>query len=261
MKTSTSRSQKNGLLLFVIAVFMVMSTVQAWAKFEVPALTGPVVDAARILDGGTKSKIENALRHLLAQGGSQITVLTVPSLEGLTIEQASIQVTDVWKLGGQKTDNGILFMIAPKDRKVRIEVGQGLEGVLTDVESKRIIEDSIIPLFKAGDFNSGILVGVYQIARKTDPQIDLTSFLEGARGRAARSSGGSSTSIAKLIIFIFLFVLVVIARLFGGGGGSSLGHRPRYGGGFGGGGWGRSGGGGWSGGGGGFSGGGSSGGW
>lgn len=240
--------------LLMVCLFSLVSR----AEFQVPELTGPVVDGAEILSPQTKAAIDTALRALLNQGGSQITVLTVPSLDGLTIEQASIKVVDKWKLGGAKADNGILFMIAPKERRMRIEVGQGLEGSLTDVESKRIIADSVTPLFKAGDFDSGVLVGVYQIARKTDPGVDLSPYLEG-RVRVRHGSGGQHSALKFLIIVVIVLVFSALHLLgfggrrrgpFGGGGWGG-------GGGFGGG----SGGGGWGGGGGGFSGGGSSGGW
>jgi uncharacterized protein len=233
----------------------------AWADdFKVPALTGPVVDDAGIISRPTQRAIEDALRALSDQGGSQITVLTVSSLGGLTIEQASIRVTDEWKLGGRKTDNGVLLMIAPKERKVRIEVGQGLEGVLTDADSKRIIAEGIAPLFKAGDYDSGVLIGVYQIARKTDPTIDLSPYLEGKV--SPRATGNHSpVKIWVILLFICLFIF------FNAFGGRRFRRGPYGGGGWGGGGWGGGGGfgggggGGWSGGGGGFSGGGASGDW
>lgn len=249
-------------LHWMLALMVFVAPFFARAEFQVPELTGPVVDQAHILDRGTEQKIEAALRYLHEQGGSQITVLTVPSLEGLPIEQASIKVTDAWKLGTAKGDNGVLLLVAPKERSVRIEVGQGLEGVLTDADSKEIVSDSIIPLFRAGDFPSGVLVGVYQIARKTDPNVDLTPYLEGAVQKAPR---GGHSPLRGWVLFIF-FILFILFSLLGGGGGGRRRFRRGgfyYGGGGwgGGGGFGGSGGGGWSGGGGGFSGGGASGNW
>jgi len=227
-------------------------------SFHVPALTGPVVDDAGILEPRTKLAIEQALRALKEQGGSQINVLTVSSLGGLPIEQASIAVTDQWKLGVHKLDNGVLFLIAPTDKKLRIEVGQGLEGSLTDVDSKRIIEESVLPLFRTGDFSSGVLVGVYQIAHKTDPNIDLTPYLQGQVHRHRNATGDSHRLWVIIAVVLIFFFLSRGGRgspfFFGGWGGG--------GGGFGGlGGGGGGGGGSWGGGGGGFSGGGASGGW
>ena len=251
--------------LCALFTFAVLSA-HAQDTFEVPALTGPVVDAAGVIDGSREQAIATALRAIHDAGGSQINVLTVRSLGGLPIEQASIQVVDKWKLGGRKTDNGVLLLVAAEDRKLRIEVGQGREGVLTDADSKRIIEESIVPLFKAGDMGGGILVGVYQIAKKTDPTIDITPYLEGQAVRRVSERGHSRLGPGFII---FLVILFLFFRMIGGG----RRRRGFYGGGFGGGGWGGGGfggggfggggggGGSWGGGGGGFSGGGASGGW
>ena len=250
---------------FFCALFAFTVTIaHAQEKFEVPPLTGPVVDAAGAIDASREQAISNALRAIHQAGGSQINVLTVRSLHGLPIEQASIQVVDQWKLGGRKTDNGVLLMVAAEDRKLRIEVGQGLEGVLTDADSKRIIEESIVPLFRSGDMGGGILVGVYQIAKKTDPTIDITPYLEGQAVRRVSERGHSRLGPGFII---FLIIVFLFFRMIGGG----RRRRGFYGGGFGGGGWGGGGfggggfggggGGGWGGGGGGFSGGGASGGW
>jgi uncharacterized protein len=241
----------------VAAMVCSLGASSARADFTVPPLSGPVVDQAGVLSAQAVDSLERALRALHDQGGSQINVLTVPSLEGLEIEQASIKVVDAWKLGGRKVDNGVLFFIAPKERKMRIEVGQGLEGQLTDVDSKRIIEDAVKPLYRSGDYSSGTIVGVYQIARKTDPNVDLTPYLEGSV-RRTKQTGSSGLPIRPIFIFLFLILFL----LFGRGG------RRRFGGGGmfygGGGGWGGGSGGGgssWGGGGGGFSGGGASGDW
>lgn len=230
----------------------------AHAEFKVPALTGAVVDDAGVLNPSTRSSMEAALREVRSKGGPQINVLTVQSLEGLTIEQASIQVTDAWKLGGQKADDGILFMISMGDRRMRIEVGQGLEGVLTDVESKRIIEDRVIPYFRAGRPGDGIVVGVSSILQKTSPE--LAKAL-GESPRLAKKSRSRDQGIPVPLLIFIVIVFLFLGRggrrggLLGALAGSALGSSGR------GGGWSGGGGGGWSGGGGGFSGGGASGGW
>jgi uncharacterized protein len=235
---------------------------QARAAFVVPPLTGPVVDQAGVLDSSSVQALENGLTALHNQGGSQINVLTVDELGDVPIEQASIQVVDKWKLGGAKLDNGVLLMVSAKDHHVRIEVGRGLEGVLTDVQSHRIIDESMIPLFRSGDYNSAILVGVFQIVKLTDPNFDIKPFLEGG-ARVQRSRGGrrGGDSPLKLIIIIIFVAIYLISRLFGGGRGGGFYGGGFGGGGFGGGGFGGGGGGGWGGGGGGFNGGGSSGSW
>lgn len=243
-------------LAFAGILFMVLP---ARAEFKVPPLTRPVIDTAGVLHSASRASLDAALREVRAKGGPQITVLTVPSLEGLTIEQASIRVTDAWKLGGQKTDDGVLFMVSMGDRKLRIEVGQGLEGVLTDADSKRIIEDRVIPYFRAGRPGDGILVGVSSILQKTSPE--LIKAL-GDSPSAAKTSRSRGEKIPLPILIFLIIVFVFLGRrgrrggLLGALTGASLGGRYR------GGGWsGGGGGGGWSGGGGGFSGGGASGGW
>lgn len=252
------------------------SAAGAASEFRVPALTGPVVDGAGILSSDVATTMETGLRKLAGGGGTQINVLTVPSLGGLEIEQASIKVTDAWKLGGAKTDNGILLLVAPSERRVRIEVGQGLEGALTDAFSNRIIRDEITPEFKRGDYSQGVLNGVVAIVQHTDPNVDVNSLF--GEQRRVVTTTQRSQQVGGYGIFKLIFFLILMMVIFGGGRGG--GRRSRFspwaagalgyglgrgGGGFGGGGgWGggsSGGGGGWGGGGGGFSGGGASGGW
>ncbi len=237
----------------------------ASAEFRVPSLRGVVVDDAGMLSSNTRKTVEAALHALAQKENTQLAVLTVPSLEGLTIEQASIRVTDQWQLGDEKRDDGVLLMIARDERRIHIEVGQGLEGQLTDAHAKRIIDEAMTPLFRTGDVDSGVIVGVFEIAQRTNPEIDLRAQLEGASGRASRR--GRSRSTGSGLFPFLLFVLIAVARsgIFGGyrrrgrylwgapmiGGGMGGSRGSSFGGGFGG----------FSGGGGGFSGGGASGGW
>ena len=241
-----------------LALSLLIATGAGAAEFEVPALHSAVTDQAGILSPVTRRQIESALRQLQSVGGTQLAVLTLADLGGLTIEQASIRVVDAWKLGSKQADNGVLLLVARDERKVRIEVGQGLEGTLTDAYSKRIIDEGITPLFRQGDMNGGVTFGVYQIARITNPEVDLRPHLEGqlrqrsSRSRPTRSPWQSLFGLA-LLVAVFSMRMGFLPFLFMGGMG---GHRSRRGmGGFGGGG------GGFGGGGGGFSGGGASGGW
>jgi len=218
-----------------------------------------------MLSAATIDRLESALRALQQTGGTQLVVLTLPNLSGLSIEQASIQIVDAWKLGTEKRDNGVLLLIAKQEHRMRIEVGQGLEGVLTDAYSKRIIDESIQPLFRAGDFDSGILVGVYQIARITNPEVDLSPYLEGVSTQAHRRTRRSAPGPLGWLVFLLIAMPFWLSRWgrFGGRGYNGGRHGSYWGSGSGGGGFGGGGfgGGGFSGGGGGFSGGGASGGW
>lgn len=240
-------------VLFFATVLLCASSAQA--EFKVPALRGPVMDEVGVLRQQDRYDIEALVRDYNSQGKAQIQVLIIDSLQGLEIEDASIKITDAWKLGTEKQDNGILFLIAPNDRRLRIEVGQGLEGALPDAIAKRIISDTVLPLFKSGNLSSGVAVGVYQIISYIDKEYADQHIV--ARPEVAQKKG-----LPGWAVLLILFFLLFIGRFMPG---SSFGGRRRgggfYGGGFGGGGFGGGGGGGWSGGGGGFSGGGASGSW
>jgi uncharacterized protein len=125
-----------------------------------PALTGRIVDQANIIPAETRSTIEPKLADLEAKSGIQLVVATVATLEGQEIEPYANELFRSWKLGEKTKNNGVLLLVAPNDRRVRIEVGYGLEGTLTDALSKVIITNAITPRFKTGDFGGGILRGV-----------------------------------------------------------------------------------------------------
>ena len=243
-------------LFFALITFAGLSFSGA---FEVPQLTDSVVDQAGLLESSTQQKLANALKVIHAKGGPQLAVLTVETLDSLTIEEASIQVAQAWKLGTEQKDNGILLLVSKSERKIRIEVGQSVEGDLTDAYSRRIIDDTMVPLFRKGYTGDGILLGVSEILKRMDPPYDLAEFLEIPTRVSARSGG---KDWGKLILMLAIFLFMMFAN--GGGRGSGVGRGLLYGALLGGGGFGgRSGGGGggWSGGGGGFSGGGASGSW
>lgn len=248
---------KNKPLILVLWLFCALTA------FVVPPLTGPVMDQAGMLASATQQTLDGALRHLYDQGGTQIVVFTVPRLGGESIEQVSIQITDQWKLGRQGKDDGVLILVARDERAIRIEVGRGREGDLTDAHARRIIDEVMVPRFRAGDVDGGVVAGVRAVVGRTDPGADLDAFGQvTAMRRGSRRSGGGSW-----LLFLLILTAILIKMMGGGGGrGTPLGRRRTWpigsGGGWssGGGGW-SSGGGGWSGGGGGFSGGGASGRW
>jgi uncharacterized protein len=135
----------------------------AFADVAVPPLTGRVVDQTGTLSAADIAALTQTLSGLELRKGSQIAVLIVPTTEPETIEQYSIRVAEAWKIGRKKIDDGALLVVAKNDRKLRIEVGYGLEGALTDVTSKRIIDEIITPKFRNGDFSGGISDGVDKI--------------------------------------------------------------------------------------------------
>ena len=137
--------------------------VAAFADVAVPPLSGRVVDQTGTLSSGDIASLTQTLRALELRKGSQVAVLIVPTTQPETIEQYSIRVAEAWKIGRKKIDDGALLVIAKNDRKLRIEVGYGLEGALNDVTAKRIIDEIITPKFRSGDFVGGISEGVDRI--------------------------------------------------------------------------------------------------
>jgi uncharacterized protein len=135
----------------------------AFADVAVPPLTGRVVDQTGTLSSDTVASLTQKLKDFEARKGSQIAVLIVPTTAPETIEQYSIRVAEAWKVGRKKVDDGAILLIAKNDHKLRIEVGYGLEGALTDVTAQRIIDEVITPKFKSGDFTGGISDGVDRI--------------------------------------------------------------------------------------------------
>ncbi|PLY03407.1 MAG: hypothetical protein C0622_04460 [Desulfuromonas sp.] len=226
----------------LLCLLLLTLTVVAAQALEVPKPGGYVSDKAGMISQTTELKLDQFLREFENSDSTQIVVLTIPTLEDEALEEFSMKVFENWKIGQLGKDNGALLLIAKKERAIRIEVGYGLEGRLTDLLAGRIIDNEISPRFKQGDFDGGVISGVLAMA-------------EAVRGEYA----GSGTSKSKKrsspfgLIFLIFFVLPLSRRSGIFFGGPFIG-----GGGFGGGGFG---GGGFSGGGGGGGGGGASGGW
>ena len=153
---------RKGLRLTLVFTALLCALVTAFA-LNFPSLTGRVVDQANIIQVATRTAIEQKLADLEAKSGIQLVVATVTSLEGQEIEPYANQLFRNWKLGEKTKNNGVLVLVAPNERRVRIEVGYGLEGTLTDALSKVIIANAITPRFKAGDFSGGIARGVDDI--------------------------------------------------------------------------------------------------
>ncbi|MDP9139140.1 MAG: TPM domain-containing protein, partial [Pseudomonadota bacterium] len=149
--------------LWLLALVVLAGTCQAAPQF--PALIGPVVDAAGIIGDDAQARLERELRALQQASGPQLVVATVPNLQGYEIRDFGNQLFRHWRLGDRNRNDGALLLVAVEDRKMSIEVGYGLEAILTDAISKIIIEYSITPPFREGDFAGGIAAGVRQIER------------------------------------------------------------------------------------------------
>ena len=246
--------------LYAAIVAFVFLALPATAAPSFPALTGRVVDDAHILSDGTKQALTAKLAALEAKTSRQLVVVTVPSLGGYEISDYGYQLGRAWGIGQKGMNNGALLIVAPTEHRVRIEVGYGLEPILTDAFSSVVISTQITPRFRKGDFDGGVTAGVDALIQQLSLE---TSVAEQKAAVAAqqlqRGNQDDNTGFPALIVF--LVILFIIVRAFGG-----WGFLPFLfmGGGGGRGGWGGGGGfggGGFSGGGGSFGGGGASGSW
>ncbi|TYO62567.1 YgcG family protein [Bradyrhizobium hipponense] len=155
-------------IVLALALVLLFAFPAAAADVAVPQLTGRVVDQTGTLSSGDIAALSQKLRDFEARKGSQIAVLIVPTTQPETIEQFSIRVAEAWKIGRKKIDDGAILVVAKNDRHLRIEVGYGLEGALTDVTSRRIIDEVITPKFRTGDFAGGIADGADRMIRVID---------------------------------------------------------------------------------------------
>jgi uncharacterized protein len=152
----------------IVAALFLAFVVPTFADVAVPQLSGRVVDQTGTLSSGDIAALTQKLRDFETRKGSQIAVLIVPTTQPETIEQFSIRVAEAWKIGRKKVDDGAILVVAKNDRHLRVEVGYGLEGALTDVTSRRIIDEIITPKFRTGDFAGGISDGVDRMIRVID---------------------------------------------------------------------------------------------
>ena len=175
----------------------------------VPKLESPVTDLTGTLTAAQQAELEQKLLDFQRRKGAQVALLMVPTTAPEAIEQFSIRVVETWKLGRDKPDDGVLLLVALQDRRVRIEVGYGLEGALTDATSRRIIGDTITPLFRQGDFYGGVNAGLQKIMAVVEGEA-LPPPDHGWSGQGEMPG-------RNLMIGIFLFVLIgAVSGMFGG---------------------------------------------
>ncbi|WP_255609013.1 YgcG family protein [Methylosinus sp. Sm6] len=193
---------------------LVLLPVLAFAALSFPALTGRVVDDAHILPQAAKLAVETKSRALEDKSGIQLVVATIPSLQGADIESFANGLFRFWKLGEAKTNNGVLFLIAPNERKMRIEVGYGLEGALTDALSKIIIATAVTPKFKAGDYGAGVERGVDAIV-----EVLSGDAAEWQKRVKLRAEGEDAFDDLVPLIMVALFLFVFLSMLSNARGG------------------------------------------
>jgi uncharacterized protein len=210
--------------LFFLGLFaLVVLTPPYFAlALDVPPLRGRVNDLAGMLPQGTVQTLEKRLAAFERETGHQIAVLTVPSLEGDAIEDFGIRVAEAWKIGKKGFDNGAILVIAQKERRLRIEVGYGLEGILPDAIASRIIREVIVPRFRDGDFSGGVVAGVNAILQVTKGE-RLPETVRSVNGQRS-AQGGSLATVLMITAMLALFIGMTQRRLFGGiFGGSAAG--------------------------------------
>ncbi|WP_246251677.1 TPM domain-containing protein [Ancylobacter pratisalsi] len=199
----TPRSASRTAALLALAWLVIVAGLNpARADFSFPALSGRVVDAARVLSPAARAALEAKLAAQEAGTTDQFVVATVPSLEGTSVEDYANRLFRFWKLGQADKDNGVLLLVAPNERRVRIEVGYGLEGVLPDAVASTIIQTAIIPAFRKGDFAGGIEKGADAVMEV----LNLDPEEAKARARTAAEPGMSADDWAPIIFFVLMLV-------------------------------------------------------
>jgi len=263
--------------IVLLALLVCLVSGQIWAKVSMPVPRHYVEDQANVINGSTERSLNGLLQELEQKTGAQYIVLTVETMQGLPIEQFSIELAEKWRLGQKGKDNGMLFVLAVKERMYRFEVGYGLEGFITDQDCGRIGRNVLVPFLKQNDYSNGILQATLEVAKRIAseygvqlsgiPNIPTTQPRNRGRRRGLPFCGGLPFILLMLLLFGggrggrgggWLFFLPFMMGGFGGHRGyGGYGRSGSYGGGSFGGGFGGFGGGS----GGGFGGGGASGGW
>lgn len=192
----------------IVTLFLLCLLTPASA-LDVPPLRGHVNDTAGMLSPQAAQQLEAALTDFEGTDSTQIVVLTIPTLAGESLEEYSIKVAEAWKIGHKGLDNGAILLLAQQERKIRIEVGRGLEGKLTDLMAGRIIRDIIAPRLRAGDTDGGILAGVsamMEVVRGEYQATDLTQSRE------------SAPPVLTLLFFLFVAIIFLggVSRFLGG---------------------------------------------
>ena len=192
---------------FFVSILLSFFLVNSIFGLSVPSLTSPIVDNANLISDGVEQNINNQLEELSNSTGIQLAVLTIPTLEGEVLESYSMKVAETWKLGSAEKDTGVLLLIALEERSIRIEVGYGLEGVLTDTKCGLIIRNIIAPEFRNGNYQAGIVNAVNNITGLVKGDESLVS-----KSVLAESSDTTGPFIFMGIVLLYgiIFIIAVI---------------------------------------------------
>ena len=201
------------VVCLLVLVLPVLALSLAYADPKFPPLTGRIVDEAQLITPADKAAIEEDLKGLDQKSSDQLVVFTTKSLQGYPIEDFGYQLGRAWGIGQKGTNNGVVLIVAPTEHKVRIEVGRGLEPQLTDLLSTLIIQNTMLPAFRRGDFSGGIKAGIHDIRDVLLGDAEAVKERAAARPRSARKGQSSGELIPLLfVIGIFLFVIWVQSR-------------------------------------------------
>lgn len=205
---------KGVVFYLVFCFFLLASSAHA---LDVPKLQGYVNDYANMISPSARAELTRELQAFEQSDSTQIAILTIPSLEGEAVEDLAIKVAENWKVGQKNKDNGAILLVAKQERKIRIEVGRGLEGRLTDLMSGRIVDLVIKPRFKRGDFDGGFVAGI-------SAMIDATRGEFKADGNHQGRKRDSSFSFLSILIFCGFVMLILgsISRILGGVAGAAM---------------------------------------
>jgi uncharacterized protein len=193
--------------LFSVVAFLIAFPALA---LDFPALSGRVVDEANILDPQTRAALTEKLAALEAKTTDQLVVVTLKSLQGTSIEDFGVQLGRHWQIGQKDKNNGVLLIVAPNERKVRIEVGYGLEGALTDAVSRLIIENAITPRFRTGDFAGGITRGIDDITSVLSGDAEEWKQRAAQRPDTVSPTGSTQDDSIWPLIWVVLIVMGVV---------------------------------------------------
>ena len=213
-------------LLILLLTLLALAGSPALAAFP-PRPDGPVLDSAQMIPDAQEAALDAKLRAYNQQTGRAVVVVTVPSLEGETIEMYAVRMFEQWGIGGAKSDQGLLLLVSKNDRRLRFETGYGLHGVFPDVLAGRVIRDVITPRFKAGDFGGGITAGVDAAIQQLDRDpADAKAIAEAAKAAEAQAGSKDGSSIGGAIFWFVVMIFLISLFSRGRRGGRRSGIDP-----------------------------------